>query len=76
MILLLMTFGLEFQGIERGRVTQELMTGRRSSRSAFATRSRNDWLAADRVRHSGYGAGGIPWTMRDISPEKMIVFKA
>jgi hypothetical protein len=27
MILLLMTFGLEFQGIERGRVTQELMTG-------------------------------------------------
>jgi acyl-CoA reductase-like NAD-dependent aldehyde dehydrogenase len=26
-------------------------------------------------RQSGYGVGGIPYTMREMSAEKMIVFK-
>jgi acyl-CoA reductase-like NAD-dependent aldehyde dehydrogenase len=39
------------------------------------TAFRTDWMPFAGRRHSGYGVGGIPWTMRDMSQEKMIVFK-
>jgi acyl-CoA reductase-like NAD-dependent aldehyde dehydrogenase len=26
-------------------------------------------------RHSGYGIGGIPWSMREMTQEKMIVLR-
>ncbi len=39
------------------------------------TAFRADWMPFAGRRQSGYGVGGIPWTMREMSQEKMIVFK-
>ncbi len=39
------------------------------------TAFRTDWMPFAGRRQSGYGVGGIPWTMRDMSEEKMIVFR-
>lgn len=39
------------------------------------TAFRTDWMPFSGHRQSGYGTGGIPWTMRDMSQEKLIVFK-
>jgi acyl-CoA reductase-like NAD-dependent aldehyde dehydrogenase len=39
------------------------------------TAFRADWMPFAGRRQSGYGVGGIPWTMKDMSEEKMIVFK-
>lgn len=39
--------------------------------SAFRT----DWMPFAGRRQSGYGIGGIPYTMREMTAEKMIVFK-
>jgi acyl-CoA reductase-like NAD-dependent aldehyde dehydrogenase len=39
------------------------------------TAFRTDWMPFAGRRESGYGIGGIPWTMREMSHEKMIVFK-
>ncbi|KTC91150.1 aldehyde dehydrogenase family protein [Fluoribacter dumoffii] len=39
--------------------------------SAFRT----DWMPFAGLKQSGYGVGGIPWTMKDMSQEKMIVLK-
>jgi acyl-CoA reductase-like NAD-dependent aldehyde dehydrogenase len=39
------------------------------------TAFRTDWMPFAGRRHSGYGVGGIPWTMQEMSEEKMIVFK-
>jgi acyl-CoA reductase-like NAD-dependent aldehyde dehydrogenase len=39
------------------------------------TAFRTDWMPFAGRRESGYGIGGIPWTMREMSQEKMIVFK-
>jgi acyl-CoA reductase-like NAD-dependent aldehyde dehydrogenase len=39
------------------------------------TAFRTDWMPFAGRRESGYGIGGIPWTMREMTEEKMIVFK-
>jgi acyl-CoA reductase-like NAD-dependent aldehyde dehydrogenase len=39
------------------------------------TAFRTDWMPFAGRRESGYGIGGIPWTMKEMSEEKMIVFK-
>lgn len=36
---------------------------------------RTDWMPFAGRRQSGYGVGGIPWTMQDMTEEKMIVFR-
>lgn len=40
------------------------------------TAFRTDWMPFAGRRQSGYGVGGIPFTMRDLAHEKMIVFKS
>jgi len=37
------------------------------------TAFRTDWMPFAGRRESGYGIGGIPWTMREMTSEKMIV---
>ena len=39
------------------------------------TAFRTDWMPFAGRRQSGYGVGGIPWTMRDMTQEKMLVFR-
>lgn len=39
------------------------------------TAFRTDWMPFAGRRASGYGTGGIPYTMRDFTVEKMIVFR-
>jgi len=39
------------------------------------TAFRTDWMPFAGHRQSGYGIGGIPWTMDEMSQEKMIVFR-
>ncbi len=39
------------------------------------TAFRTDWMPFAGQRQSGYGTGGIPYTMRDMTHEKMIVLK-
>jgi acyl-CoA reductase-like NAD-dependent aldehyde dehydrogenase len=39
------------------------------------TAFRTDWMPFAGRRQSGYGVGGIPYTMHDMSQEKMIVFR-
>ena len=40
------------------------------------TAFRTDWMPFAGRRHSGYGIGGIPWSMREMTQEKMIVLQA
>lgn len=37
------------------------------------TAFRTDWMPFSGLKQSGYGTGGIPWSMRDMSLEKMII---
>jgi acyl-CoA reductase-like NAD-dependent aldehyde dehydrogenase len=68
---------------QAGIFTQELRTAfaaaERLAASAVMindhTAFRTDWMPFAGRRQSGYGVGGIPWTMRDMSQEKMIVLK-
>jgi acyl-CoA reductase-like NAD-dependent aldehyde dehydrogenase len=39
------------------------------------TAFRTDWMPFAGRRESGYGIGGIPWTMHEMTEEKMIVFR-
>ena len=39
--------------------------------SAFRT----DWMPFAGRKQSGYGVGGIPWSMREMTQEKMVVFR-
>jgi acyl-CoA reductase-like NAD-dependent aldehyde dehydrogenase len=39
------------------------------------TAFRADWMPFAGRRQSGYGIGGIPWTMQEMSEQKMIVFR-
>jgi acyl-CoA reductase-like NAD-dependent aldehyde dehydrogenase len=39
------------------------------------TAFRTDWMPFAGRRQSGYGVGGIPWTMREMTQEKMIVLR-
>ncbi len=39
------------------------------------TTFRTDWMPFAGRRGSGYGIGGIPYTMRDMTHEKMILMK-
>jgi acyl-CoA reductase-like NAD-dependent aldehyde dehydrogenase len=39
------------------------------------TAFRTDWMPFAGRRQSGYGVGGIPWTMEEMSQDKMIVLK-
>jgi acyl-CoA reductase-like NAD-dependent aldehyde dehydrogenase len=39
------------------------------------TAFRTDWMPFAGRRRSGYGIGGIPYTMREMAQEKMIVFR-
>jgi acyl-CoA reductase-like NAD-dependent aldehyde dehydrogenase len=39
------------------------------------TAFRTDWMPFAGRRQSGYGTGGIPWTMAEMAEEKMIVLK-
>ncbi|WP_397570171.1 aldehyde dehydrogenase family protein [Schlesneria sp. T3-172] len=40
------------------------------------TAFRTDWMPFGGRRESGYGIGGIPYTMRDLTQEKLIVFRS
>nr|WP_315383478.1 aldehyde dehydrogenase family protein [uncultured Sphingomonas sp.] len=40
------------------------------------TAFRTDWMPFAGRRSSGYGVGGIPFTMREMTAEKMIVFRS
>lgn len=40
------------------------------------TAFRTDWMPFAGRRESGYGVGGIPFTVREMTAEKMIVFRA
>lgn len=39
------------------------------------TAFRTDWMPFAGRRQSGYGVGGIPWTMKEMAHEKMLVLK-
>jgi acyl-CoA reductase-like NAD-dependent aldehyde dehydrogenase len=39
------------------------------------TAFRTDWMPFAGRRESGYGVGGIPWTMQEITEQKMLVFR-
>jgi acyl-CoA reductase-like NAD-dependent aldehyde dehydrogenase len=39
------------------------------------TAFRTDWMPFAGRKHSGYGIGGIPWTMHEMTQHKMMVFK-
>ena len=39
------------------------------------TAFRTDWMPFAGRREFGYGVGGIPWTMQEMTEEKMIVFR-
>jgi acyl-CoA reductase-like NAD-dependent aldehyde dehydrogenase len=39
------------------------------------TAFRADWMPLAGRRQSGYGIGGIPWTMREMTEQKLIVFR-
>src|SRR5216683_2122444 len=39
------------------------------------TAFRADWMPFAGRRLSGYGIGGIPWTMREMTQEKMLVLR-
>jgi len=39
------------------------------------TAFRTDWMPFAGRRESGYGIGGIPWTMHEMSSQKMVVFR-
>jgi acyl-CoA reductase-like NAD-dependent aldehyde dehydrogenase len=39
------------------------------------TAFRTDWMPFAGRRQSGYGIGGIPWTMREMTEQKMIVLR-
>jgi acyl-CoA reductase-like NAD-dependent aldehyde dehydrogenase len=39
------------------------------------TAFRTDWMPFAGRRESGYGTGGIPYTMRDMTQEKMVLFR-
>ena len=39
------------------------------------TAFRTDWMPFAGRRHSGYGIGGIPWSMSEMTQEKMIVLR-
>jgi acyl-CoA reductase-like NAD-dependent aldehyde dehydrogenase len=40
------------------------------------TAFRTDWMPFTGRRESGYGVGGIPWTMGEMTAGKMVVFKS
>ncbi|MBA2710213.1 MAG: aldehyde dehydrogenase family protein [Tatlockia sp.] len=39
------------------------------------TAFRTDWMPFAGLKQSGYGIGGIPWTMKEMTLEKMIILK-
>ena len=39
------------------------------------TAFRTDWMPFAGRKHSGYGIGGIGWTMHELTQHKMVVFK-
>ena len=39
------------------------------------TAFRTDWMPFAGRKHSGYGIGGIGWTMRELTQHKMVVFR-
>jgi acyl-CoA reductase-like NAD-dependent aldehyde dehydrogenase len=39
------------------------------------TAFRTDWMPFAGRRLSGYGTGGIPWSMREMTQEKMVVLR-
>jgi hypothetical protein len=39
------------------------------------TAFRTDWMPFAGRRQSGYGIGGIPWTIREMTEQKMIVLR-
>ena len=39
------------------------------------TAFRTDWMPFAGRRQSGYGIGGIPWTMQEMAQDKMLVLK-
>ena len=45
------------------------------SRLGDHTAFRTDWMPFAGRKHSGYGIGGIGWTMHELTQHKMVVFK-
>jgi acyl-CoA reductase-like NAD-dependent aldehyde dehydrogenase len=39
------------------------------------TAFRTDWMPFAGRRQSGYGIGGIPWSMHEMTEEKMVVLR-
>jgi acyl-CoA reductase-like NAD-dependent aldehyde dehydrogenase len=69
---------------QAGVFTRDLDTALRATRRLSAsavmvndhTAFRVDWMPFGGLRHSGLGVGGIPYTMRDMQIEKMIVLRS
>jgi len=69
---------------QAGVFTRDLDTALRAVRRLSATAVmvndhtafRVDWMPFGGRRHSGLGVGGIPYTMKDMQTEKMVVFRS
>jgi hypothetical protein len=47
----------------------------RAFRDRDHTAFRTDWMPFAGRRQSGYGIGGIPWSMHEMTEEKMVVLR-
>jgi acyl-CoA reductase-like NAD-dependent aldehyde dehydrogenase len=69
---------------QAGVFTRDLDTALRATRRLSATAVmindhtafRVDWMPFGGRRHSGLGVGGIPYSMKDMQAEKMVVFRS
>ena len=70
------------QAYDRSLIAQSRPTTRTGERLDAAavmvndhTGFRTDWMPFAGRRQSGYGIGGIPWSMREMTEEKMVVLR-
>jgi acyl-CoA reductase-like NAD-dependent aldehyde dehydrogenase len=54
--------------------TEDLLTAFDAAERHHTT-FRTDWMPFAGRRESGYGIGGIPWTMQEMTEDKMIMFR-
>jgi len=61
--------------LEQRELLQELAEGLLAEPERMDTAFRTDWMPFAGRRQSGYGIGGIPWTMHEMTEQKMIVLR-
>ena len=70
---------LKQRGADPAAVDRAAEEAERTGRSIRAvlindhTAFRTDWMPFAGRRQSGYGVGGIPWTMQEMADDKMVV---